>query len=151
MIIDMSLTGERFAMFMRKKRYKMRKGTSDAENYHDTASAAFLNLPYKTVNRWLKQESVDRIDIDNFMALLHKYGQEFIDYREQGGTERGMGMTPFVVTGAFIGIFSVAWYQWGLRKVSPIWARGCLAILLCFVMLFASGMVLVSIPGLGLQ
>ncbi len=69
--------GERLVSFLKIKRRERRGAVDD---FDDVKFAEELGVPYKTVTRWLAADSIDRIDIENWLALDTKYGKELTDY-----------------------------------------------------------------------
>lgn len=77
MEIIMGKRGARFVGFLKLK-LRERKGSIDG--YNDADYARDLKIEYHTVKRWLSAKNVERIDIENYMAVEDVFGQEFRDY-----------------------------------------------------------------------
>lgn len=86
MEIIMATRGRKFVEFLKEKRLQHRG--KDGE-FNDTKFAKDLGIPYPTLKRWLASSEVDRIDIENWLALDLVYGKELTDYLRRDDSGQG--------------------------------------------------------------
>ena len=77
MDITMGKSGVLFVAYL-KEQLRLRKGRID--NYKDTMFAEELGVEYGTLKRWLSADAVERIDLENFLALQSVFGEDFTRY-----------------------------------------------------------------------
>lgn len=86
----MGIRGERFVRYLR---WELRQRKGKIDGYSDFDFSKDLKVEYETFKGWIRKGrvSVDRLDLDNYLAVEDALGQDFSRYMRHGGQLAGEG------------------------------------------------------------